>query len=567
MILMVIWYLVWNFQYGHGFNYSTLDEPTGIFLVKAHDTYISYNNWRFVYYYDLNEYYDDIDNFKESLDKMELICFKLKEQEPCQSLIYKHKGILANINIDVDYIESIQNVRRKRSAILGVFTHYILKPVFGVMSDEDAEEIYGTINDVIVKQETHSLILKDNLSIISRSLQTTKNSLDAFHSNLQKMNQYVENVTGLFVETEIELKQHINFEYISSLATLIAFEHERVTRTIKDTLKNTLRGEFTELISFEQFMSDIREVADDMDESSFMIMNKMRDLQEVVQIQGTILRKRMIIEITIPILNKNIYQLNQIVTLPMRHNDGTIILSVDNYHYLVNKETRIFAPIYTTDLQNCRHIFNNSLLCFPQTEMYFENEKICESNILFGHEIKSIIESCNYQHIADTNYIKRLTDNSYYVSLKETIGVRENCIKQPTTSHTINGTGILRMNLNCEIILNNMKISTKNTHIRKNIAEIIKPHKYQLISIANLTLIESKSNIEKLQKVVYINTNNDFSALINSTNKNIETLKKSGVVKQIRNDVFKWNIITFGVFIIVIVAVRTLIKALIKKWC
>lgn len=552
------------FRLNMAFNFTTLDQSTGAFLAKAHDTYISYNNWRFIYFYELNDYYSDIDTFRECFIKMEEICSSLIEKEPCEALVKRYQNIMIDINIDVEYIKSVQSKRRKREAILGFIGSYVHKPLFGLMDEDDAIEIYDKINEIIVKQDIHTRILEDNISIIQRTIKLTNNTIQNFRTNIDQLNNYLLNISSTLITAEQEIKQHINFKYLSSLATLITFEHERMTRRIKDILKNTLRGEFTELITYEQLMADIHEVSSDMDDSSFMIMNSLRDIQQVVSIQGTIINKRMMIEVTIPILSKSLFKLNKIIPLPMRYKDEAIILDIENQHFLVNKGSRVYIPIHLTDVQNCRSILNRtSLICYPQTEMYFENEKSCESNILFEQNTTDFIQTCSYKHIADINYIKRINEKSYFVGVKEPLQVRENCIKQITQFYTLNTTGILTMNLNCEIILNGMKITTRNTKNSEKLSEILKPHKYTKIIIENMTLIEPRLDEIKLQKVKYLSHDEDLNAMINTTNRDLILLKRSGIVTRIESGIFKRNL----VFITIIISLIVIIKIICNKIC
>lgn len=110
----------------------------------------------------------------------------MNESAQCSALIKKHKTFLDDINIDLEYLEVIQregqmkrNVeekRRKISAPLNFVTTYVFKPLFGVMSEEDAEELASKINQLAENQQVHHTILDHNLSIISRMIDTTNES-------------------------------------------------------------------------------------------------------------------------------------------------------------------------------------------------------------------------------------------------------------------------------------------------------------------------------------------------------------------------------------------------------
>lgn len=563
MILLILTLLA-IIQLTVGYNFTSIKDPAGAYLVKAHDTYISYNNWRFFYYYDLNDYYSDVETLTECMERMEVLCSKLADKSPCTVLMEKHKSIMSNIHIDIDYIKSIQTRRRKkRDAIFGSIATYIWKPIFGIMDEGDARDISERINDLLRHRQTHFLILEDNLSIMRRHIQATNISMEMFRNNIDHLHTYVDNVTQTISNVETEIKQHIDFKYLSSLATLITFEHERVTRIIKDTLKNTLRGEFTELITHDQLTKDIREVARELDDNSFIVMKRLKDIQDVVAIRGTVREKRMIVEISVPIISKTLFKLSRIVALPLRHQNKTVAIDIDNQYYLVNNETRIYIPILVNDLQTCKHLSNESLLCFPQTEMYFEDDRRCESNILFENFVnnpETLIDTCNYQQIADINYIKRLSENSYFAAIKEPVEVRENCVKTPTQFYTLNSTGIIRMNMNCEIILSGMKITTKNTKTREKITEIIKPHQYTLISVANITTLSTSFDKLKLQKVKYVGSTDDLTGMVDTIDKNVKMLHEAGVVQEMQNNVFKWNAVLMVVLIISLYGVKLIVN-------
>lgn len=564
MILILLLSTFGSLRLSSGFNFSTLDKPTGIFLAKEYETYISYDDWRLVYFYDLQDYYDDIETFEECLRNMKIICSKLINREPCEALLDKHRKLISDINRDVEYLQSMHENRHKRDAIFGSVSSGILKPIFGIMSEEDAKEIYTKINEVIDQQHTHKIVIEDNLSLVARTIRTTNNSLESFRTNLEKFGKYIENMTESIDDSEQEIRQHINFKYISSLTTMIAFEHERVTRKIKETLKNTLKGEFTELITFEQFKNDIEEITRNLDENSFLIATNLQDMQEVISIKGTVLNEKMMIEITLPILNKKKYQLNHIIALPMRVKNTAKIINLENQYFLVDDDSKTFIPLLDAELQKCKHILIHTLLCFPQTEIYLENEEICESNIIFERDTNILLKTCRHRIIANTNYVKQLTDDTYYINVKDTLEIKENCIKQPTKLYTLNTTGILKMKPNCEIMLNSMKILTKNIRTREKIHTITKPYTYRVISIDNMTMLESETELEELPKLKYLGNSNELTSLYEKVNKDTELLKKVNNIKHVEINVSYWSLWVPVLIIATIFALKFSIQTLIK---
>lgn len=66
-----------------GLNFTEFDSPTGAFLVKTHNTFISYNNWKLLYYYELYDIHENFENYKTCIGKMEFICQKIPEKSQC----------------------------------------------------------------------------------------------------------------------------------------------------------------------------------------------------------------------------------------------------------------------------------------------------------------------------------------------------------------------------------------------------------------------------------------------------------------------------------------------------
>lgn len=553
-----------NVQSYSGYNFTTFDDPTGIFLVKTFDTYISYNNWKLYYYYDLSEFFENINLYKDCLEKMEKICSSMPEREQCETMIKKHNRLILNINLDLEYIYAMEpkTKKQRRDALFGFIGSYVGKPLFGLMDEEDASIITEKINSLINAHQTQTIALKNGLSIVQQTIKITNETMFQLNRDVHELNRYVNNITTTISDVEIEIKQHIDFNYISSLATMISVEHQHAIHIIKSALKNTLHGEFSSLITHKQFLKDLQEISETLDETSFTIIDDIKQIQQVVSIKGTIMQKRLLVEFTIPILERNPYQLNSIVSIPVEYKNNTILINMENSNYLVNNLSRIYIPIEKDELKQCKKIYNQTLVCYPQTEAYFENSDICISNVLFEKTAEKQLGKCTYDNVKKMNLIKALGDNSYYIYVTEPMLMRENCLRIPTKLFSLNNTGILKIDPNCEIIFNNMRISTRNSHIKEKIVDIDAPQTFHRVSIRNLKALKPKLNQTKLE-TKFLTYNDNFKNLINKTEKEKERLDQSTVITTIETSLLKKNLIILIAFIILII----IIKALLKKLC
>lgn len=550
-----------------GLNFTKLEHPIGAFISKTHDTYISYNNWKLLYYYDLKTLYENIDTYGRSLQLMEDACHKMTEFYRCEAIILKHKEQYSEINNDIDYIKMIQDEKithaRQRRAPLGFMSKYIYKPIFGFMDEEDAELFSSKINSLINNQQTHSIILENHMSIVKQFIRITNRTMEQFENNIEILNTYINNFTSTAMHIEKEIKQHINFEYISDMTSLISRDHHRMAKVIKDALKNTLQGDYTKLISHERLRMDLVDVAQNIDESIFMVVEKLKHIQQIISIKAIIKEKRLLVEIDVPILNKNVHKMHKIIPLPIKYLDKIIIFNLKNQIFLVDNETRTYIFIDQIDLQYCKPVFSSALLCFPQTEMYFENQNTCESNILFEEDIQTTLKSCEYKHLSNITYIKRLTDNSYFITTPTDFLIRENCFKEASIFHTIKSTGILKINANCEIITSGMKIFTRNIKTKNSISDITLLHKFTNISIFNASMIELHLQGLKPTKLKYLDINDEFSKLINDTDIEISRLHTVEMIGHIEYNITK----KYTIYTIVAIIVYITARILYKKCC
>lgn len=569
MKLLFIIFLLCKTTLNWGYHYDELKDPLGAFLTRIHDAYISHSNWRLLYYYDLTDFYENVELYKKCMDKMSQICSEINEHGACLALVQKHNTYLDEIGIDIDYLKTFEEPhteestrRRKRSAPFGLLTSYIYKPLFGVMDEDDANEFREKINEIIDKQETHHIVLENNLSIIRRSMELTNITLQTFKNNLELMNDYIKEAIQTIADVERDLKKHIDFHYMSQLASTIRFEHEKAVATIKNAITNQLNGDYTNFMTHKQLMRDLTEVLQHLDDTSVKLLTSPRDLQRTMSMSGAITDKKLLIEINIPIVDRNLFTLYKITPLPMRSPDKLVVFDLSHQYFLVHNSTKIFIPM-TINRHSCREITHKNLLCYPPGESFFENTELCESNILFHESSDVIRESCGYKNIFNTTYIKELNENNYFVSPKEKTTVIENCRKMKSKYSTIKKPGILKLEMNCEIIINKRKITPKFTKIRGKIIDLPSTNRTRGINIKNINSLGTKiDKVPPHPEMEFLNFNEGYEKLVNDTWDETKRLNGSPAITKMTYDT-----VSFGIMILIFFFSIWMVSICIKKFC
>lgn len=207
-------------------------------------------------------------------------------------------------------------------------------------------------------------------------------------------------------------------------------------------IQNKLVGEFTEVMTYKRLARDLNEIEQEFDDTMVRLLSNPLELQKSITITGAIMRRRLLIELEVPIIDRRTYSLNKIIKLPMRDNSKVYAFKIPHTDYLVQQDTKQFIPMSPSDLSQCHEISRKQLLCYPQRETHYSDDSSCESNILFNNT-EALLQSCALKEFNDFNWIIGLDNNQYYISPKRNITFVEKCITQPATKSTITQTGIL----------------------------------------------------------------------------------------------------------------------------
>lgn len=498
----------------HGYNFTELEEPTGIFIIKSYDTYIAYNDWKMYYYINLGDFYNNIGLLKKCVDQMDGLCSNLTSSRGCNLLADRYRNHLVNLESELEFLEENHrpNFRVKR-APLDFMNTYLYKPIFGFLDENDGKIISERINELVNRTDKHIMYEQEELSLIQQSIQVNNMSITSMKNSLREFN---EEITKVFMIQNDNYQQLVQFNYVTVLATSIIQDQEKMLEKLRSTLQNTINGNLRDLLTVDQIRKNILEIDGTIDNSHRILTENNLDFQTILSVKAGLIDKKIMAEVVIPIVSRESYKLTKVTTLPITINNQTIFIDTENRNYLINEEIYEYIPISDAELQKCKKLSGNKLICTPQTEAYIKDENICESKILFGGEINNILRKCNFKHVRNANYIKHLDENTYYIFTSGVLDLIEKCPHEEPRASRVSKIGILKMSPNCEIRLDGMKISTRNTKAFENITTIESPYQFSKISPSNLKFLETKGQDMKLPKLSFIDYDKDFQRLVDT---------------------------------------------------
>lgn len=242
-------------------------------------------------------------------------------------------------------IEAYQQMSRNKRALefVGSFLHW----AFGLMDAETARDFDNKINSLNsetgriynISNEQTSLI-KETIELNNKTLADFKNQTNRIKELMRDFQRTKEFVVGL--HSDIVFTQGI------TIMKLIIMEHQRVLQQILHSLEDVVAGKITQLIPKEKLSEDLRHIETLLKENQklpidFNVENPLH-IFKYSKIATSLYGNRLLLEVTLPIVERDTYTAYKVIPIPTNINNNTIIINPSRHYVLINS-TYISAPI------------------------------------------------------------------------------------------------------------------------------------------------------------------------------------------------------------------------------
>lgn len=523
-------------QSGYGFEFQKTTETSGVLMMKTLDTYITYDRWRMVYYIDLNDYHHETRELEKCVKRIEMLCNKVPDDEHCEQLIKRFKKHLDIIKQDMEYIYSfrIDTPRRLKRSLLGLnfVGSYYFKPLYGLMDEEDALQIYEKINEVINQQERHRVFIKDQLSIIKEGTRVTNATFSNFRHNMETFREEVEKLLN---DQNKILVEQMTKQYLTSIATLMLMEHDHFMKKLKHATSKAFNGDFTELVTLNRFSQDLSFVNVNLGGEHTILSRNFDDIRAVSSIRHYITEDKIWIEITVPIIKKSPYKLTKVIALPMTVGNNTILFDFHDTQFLVHEQQAEYIPISDVEVEKCQRTYNGNLICLPRKDTFLRNEEVCESGILFGSNVNNILRKCPFRYVRMSNFVRKLEEGSYYVYSVEPIELIESCANGTMREDKISGRGILKLTPECTLQVGKMKITIRNVFLSNETLKIDIPFQFRNITEKIIQDLSLHKTMLKIPSLRFINHEKEFRTIARSVDYQQKEIEKETTIEKFTN--------------------------------
>lgn len=371
--------------------------------------------------------------------------------------------------------------RVKRGLFDGV--SYAFKWLFGVPDAEDAQHYTEAIESISQQNHEMQVLMKQQIHIMSDAISDYNKTSQALYLNEQKINEnfskfnkfakdVVMTINSLtFVQTRID---HLNL--LSQLINELNEELDIIVSSILFSKQNILHPS---VITPKQLYHELLKVRTN---TNFELpinndnIDNIHKYLEICQLSVMYADKNLIYAVKIPLVTKELYQLFNLVPLPIKSPNSTSVYSFINptFPYLLLSTTRSFYA-ELRDLSTCKLSPPSDYICSHTTTHLTKERPTCATDLKI-HQSTNIPKSCNTKTVkSDMEICHPLSPNQWlYVLTQPVVGTISCDDSTPVTYFTLQCNGILKLRPKCKCYtLSTLLIATSD--VSANFTHFIPP--------------------------------------------------------------------------------------------
>lgn len=527
---------------------------SGLVFVKITDAKISYDTYTMVYHIDLTHYYKINKMVQNYINIAEKDCSELNNST-CNVIIENIKSqmeFMYRDEIDINayqqnqlYSGSINQTRQKRALeFIGSAFHWM----FGLMDADTAREYDEKINDINNENERIKFVLKNHTVFIKETIGYLKNSFSDIdnqmtHINnkikylLSELKKWYETLNKIQIETEI-LKT-------GTVLQKLLTEHRTISTLLLKSLENAISGRINQLIPIKKLERDLFTIHQILPMSQMLPINFTTEnplsIFKYSKTTASLYGKRFLLEITIPIIERQQYATFEIIPVPIMVENKTIIINPLMRFVLINTGGSEYIPITKTELDNANTNFYGEKIITPSENSYLDISQSCEITIFLAPRKNTIMNLCEIRIIPTMNYFIPINHNNiFYITISKPITLIEHCFGKQIKSYDIHNSGKITLEPGCRISTDKLSIRPRTNYKYISGGEIILSNRTQSISLKafseKIAHLRNVPTPEFENDVVIKDHSTDFEKLASQAEKLIEQATWESNMEEIHYD-------------------------------
>lgn len=455
--------------------YTQNEHYTGLMFLELTKGRVSYDSYTMVYHMDISNYETITPYVEKCIESINKLC-TIKMVDDCNIILKQleeHLVYMKQDEADINAYQQFSQEGRQRRAIefIGKFYHW----AFGLMDADTARKYDEKINELQRESSRLHSIQQEQISFIKEDIHANNYSYHMLQEKIDALDKKVSevyfNLSEALSETLIEIQTKDEIIELVQIIQSMIMQHRRLSELILRSVENAVNGKINQLVPLKKLSDDLSTIEKELPEYQKLPVNlKFENPLHTFKhstVTASLFDKRLLIEITIPILEREIYTIYKIIPIPaVINNSVNVIILPSTDYFLLNDIGSEYIPITETEFSTSVFNIASEKIIKPAENVHLDYHESCELNIFMNPNENVISRLCNMKVIPRANYFTPIdVSNTFYVTISSPITVFEHCRNKTVQTHYLNASGILELEKFCRI--NTEKISLRpRTNIR-----------------------------------------------------------------------------------------------------
>ncbi|CAG9134447.1 unnamed protein product [Plutella xylostella] len=451
-------------------NITQFNNNMNMYFDKMYDMSIIRDDWKLIMYYNMSTYWSGLQHLEKYVYHLEEFLDSNHLSTQYQSIVYQLQHDLSEIYHYNKILKKHVTKRQKRGLINGV--GYIANSLFGVLDDRFARKYEKDIEKISMNENHLLLLFKNQTSVIEAQSNILQRNEDIMNKQFGMIQKHLQEVK---LANNKLLTQNNDELYIISAAlsaSIMISNVRRVQENLINTITDLTHGHLdAHLLPPEQLEEQMKVIYSHLPEDLTVPTDKhdYRDLYKLMKIHVEVGKSYLIIEVRIPLVSKETYELDKIISLP---HQSYIIETITPYIAFNLRRDQLIL-LSESEVKECTHTSVNKILCsidklIHQVQMTqsicnisIHNKPMCRTRAVPCHEL----------------WIKLHINNRWLYSCCENCSLRIFCPDNKMTLKSLTGNGLLDIGQGCAVksttfsiighsnYMSHMQMETDNTYI------------------------------------------------------------------------------------------------------
>lgn len=436
-------------------NINPFNNNPGIYFENLGSVNLLASEWNLVVYFNLTNYDAELAAFQPCMTQLKELCVKLKIVDPSSNhCIMTTKLLEIHLTELIKYDQALRSKsysRRTRSLIDagGYAMHY----VFGVLDQRSADKYDEQISLLQEDQKYLLSLIKNQTTILDSSNHIMTHNAETLIHQFEVFQQHLKQIDTNNNWDRVRSTLNRDLNSISSYIILLLVRFKDTQKVLLDLLMNHHNKILNPLvispITLEQQLLDIQNKL-----PKHLTLPKIdhnfdiKLISAISQTKTVMSPGRIIMEIKLPLITLEDYQIFKLVPIPFKSSEGYVYITPPHEYLIVNLLRERYTSLDTRDFAKCAKSIGDSYVCEPQFPLYTTNSENLRCELELINHSDQIPKSCTLTLSNKRRFWIPIANNRFIYILDETSTVDLIC-RSNVTPFKIAGSGIIEVPKGC----------------------------------------------------------------------------------------------------------------------